>query len=608
MKLSDYIIDFLVENGITHVFEVIGGAISHIMDSFYDRQDIKAVTMHHEQAAAFAAEGYSRITGNFGVALATSGPGATNLITGIGSSYFDSIPCIYITGQVNTYEYKFDKPIRQLGFQETDIVSMVKPITKYAEMITDPQMIKYTLQKALFMAKTGRPGPILVDIPLNIQRANIKIDELESFYSSKDQSQMVKSNSKNYSTQNLLEIANLIKKSKRPIILIGGGARLSKSTDLIYNFVKKFNIPVVCSLNGLDAFPHDDSLFFGMIGAYGNRYSNLAIANCDLVICFGSRLDARQTGTQKSYFAREARIIRVDIDESELSMPIKSNPSDEILINADLKGFLTDLCKKVKKEDVSPRDKWLRYLNHWRQKYPSSNPPKNPQNINPHTFLSKLSHDIPNIKIICVDTGQNQMWAAQSFVIKKDQRLLTDGGMGAMGFALPTAIGAAMALGKSKVLVIVGDGGMQINIQELNTIVRNSLPIKIIVLNNKSLGMVRQFQTLYFRNRLQSTVKGYTPPDFVKISEAYKIKSFKLTKYNEYDEVIPKFLNYDGPSLLEVTIETEIDSFPKLVVNYPIEDQYPFIDYGELKSEMIIEPIERLQKNFLNIANKERKS
>ena len=298
MKLSDYVIDFLVSEKVSCVFEVCGGAIAHLLDSLYGRKDISTISMHHEQAAAIASEGYARITGNVGVAMSTSGPGATNLITGIASCFFDSIPCIFITGQVNTYEYKFNKSVRQIGFQETDIVNIVKPIVKDSVLVTNPQKIKYYLERCLYIAKAGRPGPVLIDIPMNIQRSDINPELLESYPDSFTGNSLDKLDAKMFK-----RVSEILYSSLRPVILAGGGVRLAQSYDELLKFVNKTGIPVVSSLMGLDAFPHNDESFVGMIGTYGNRYANLTVANSDLVLALGTRLDTRQTGTTPENFA-----------------------------------------------------------------------------------------------------------------------------------------------------------------------------------------------------------------------------------------------------------------------------------------------------------------
>ena len=292
MKLSDYVIDFIVKEGVAHVFELTGGMITHLLDSIHGRDDITCVSVHHEQTGAFAAEAYARVNGKLGVAMATSGPGALNLMTGIGSCYFDSVPCLFITGQVNTYECKFDSPIRQIGFQETDIVTVAKPLTKYSEMVVDALKIRFHLEKAVYFAQSGRPGPVLLDIPMNIQRAQIEPDLIESFFDSEEYQLLQKEAylQKGKSTPQDDIIIRMLAEAKRPVILAGGGIRTANASDELMQFIDKTGFPLVTSLLGLDALPHDNPAFYGMIGSYGNRYSNLILANCDLLVVLGSRL------------------------------------------------------------------------------------------------------------------------------------------------------------------------------------------------------------------------------------------------------------------------------------------------------------------------------
>jgi len=332
LKLSDYVIERLIAEDITHIFEVCGGALSHLLDSIYDRDDIEAVSMHHEMAAAIAAEGYARTNCNLGVAMATSGPGATNLITGIGSCFFDSVPCMFITGQVNTYEYKFDKPVRQIGFQETDIVNIVKPIVQDATMIVDEDKIKCLMEKMIYTAKNGRPGPVLLDIPLNIQRGEIYPESMDSYEHRSEEYE-------NINEEIVHNVVDLLLYSSRPIILAGGGVRISEAHQELLRFVNKTKIPVVTSLMGVDSFPHDHQSFVGMIGTYGNRYANLALANSDLIFALGTRLDTRQTGTDTESFAREAKIIHIDIDKNELNNKLNANINSFIHVGDDNFGF-----------------------------------------------------------------------------------------------------------------------------------------------------------------------------------------------------------------------------------------------------------------------------
>lgn len=585
MKGSDYIINFIVEEGVSHIFEFIGGAITHLIDSTYDRNNIQCVSVHHEQTGAFAAEGYARINGKLGVAMATSGPGALNLLTGIGSCYFDSVPCLFITGQVNTYEYKFDKPVRQIGFQETDIVSVAKPLTKYAEMVVDAEKIRYHLEKAVYLAQNGRPGPVLLDIPMNIQRAQIEPERLESFYDSQEFKKLQNINIVACSEQKIDEVAKLIAAAKRPVILAGGGLRTSGATTELQHLVKNTGIPVVTSLMGLDAIPHDNSAFFGMIGAYGNRYSNLTLANSDLLMILGSRLDSRQTGTKPETFARAAKKIHVDIDFNELNAKVKV----DVTINCCVKHFLDALNKRLSEYAKPDLSAWYKVIEGYRAKYPTRSPETEFGTVDPNRFMEVLSAHCGTGDIICLDVGQNQMWAAQSFHLKEGQRMLISGGMGAMGFSLPAALGAAKAAPGKMVIVISGDGGIQVNIQDLDTIVNHNLPVKIFIMNNGCLGMVRQFQDMYFGGRRQSTVIGYSCPNLTKIAEAYGIHSYTISDLEDAGAIIELALAGDGPAFVEVKLEQTTCVNPKLVVNRPIEDMSPFVEREELRKEMLIE-------------------
>jgi len=584
MKLSDYVIDSLAEHGITHIFEVCGGALAHLLDSVYGRTDITTVSMHHEMAAAIAAEGYARASENFGVAMATSGPGATNLITGIGSCYFDSIPCLYITGQVNTYEYKFEKPVRQIGFQETDIVSIVKPIVKKAVMVKNAEDIRHTMDEVYPLMKSGRPGPVLLDLPLNIQRAEVDIPSLKTYTEEPPVS--------NPSMEALNHICNLIPASTRPIILAGGGVRSSHACEELLRFVHETRIPVVTSLMGLDAFPHDDPLFVGMIGTYGNRYANLAIANADLVIALGTRLDTRQTGTRPETFARKATIVHIDIDPHELNNKIKGTTA----IHADIRKFLVSILNQPNIARIPTNNApWLAKIKQYWQRYPDFKEPVTPK-IDPNYFMHVLSKKLRDNVIICVDVGQIQMWAAQSLVIKKAQRFLTEGGMASIGSALPMAIGASFAQPKKQIIVITGDGGFQLNIQELQTVYHHHLPIKIILLNNNGYGMIKQFQEQYLNSRFQSSGIGYSNPDFQEVVSAYKIPSMKISSNDEIIPALQRFLSDNNPGFLEVIIDDKARALPKLSVNRPVEDQEPLLSRDELKSNMFIETLPEPEK------------
>ena len=564
MKASDYIANILEKKGIKYVFELSGGMITHILDSINQLTKIQIISMHHEQSAAFAAEGFARITGTPGIALATSGPGATNLLTGIGSCYFDSVPCIFITGQVNRHELKLDRKIRQLGFQETDIVSMAAPITKACFQINDPNELPNIFELAFEISMNGRPGPVLIDIPMDIQRSIIKTDPKFS-----------KSVVTNCFEKGVISgLIEDIKKAKKPLILAGRGIRAGNALSHFLEFAKLTQIPIVTTLLGLDVISYNDSQRVGFIGSYGNRWANIVLGNCDLLIVLGARLDIRQTGADTSYF--EKRIIyHVDCEIDEINNRINGC----IPIVSDLKYFFEEFNKIIKNNHFETKSEWVSFIEHEKLKWPDTKE-VDAIGINPNIFMHLLSKNSKNAAAYLADVGSHQMWAAQSLEIGEKQQFLTSGGMGAMGFSLPASIGACLAVKKSPVIVIIGDGCMQLNIQELQTILRNKLPIKIIVFNNESLGMIRQFQDSYFQSRYQSTFWGYSAPDFEKISHAYGISAKTI---NNQDEVLRAInwlwesKNEQEPQLLQVMINPQTNTYPKLAFGRPITEMEPFV-------------------------------
>ncbi|RAZ49862.1 thiamine pyrophosphate-binding protein [Campylobacter hyointestinalis] len=579
-KISDYIIEFLLSHGINKTFGYIGGAVAHIYHSATKYCDFEIINCINEQGAGFAAEGYARQSGKTGVAFATSGPGATNLITPIGSCFFDSIPTMFITGQVNTYEYKYDKPLRQVGFQETDIVNVVKSIVKYAVMIDDVNNIRYELEKAYFLSQYGRKGPVLVDIPMNIQRSDINIENLHSFYDSEEYIQYSTPNLNAYEVKKAVEILN---NSNRPIVLIGGGCRLSDAKTELLKFLKDNKLPLVYSLMGKDVISDEYEYNFGLIGAYGNRYGNLALANSDLIIVLGSRLDTRQTGTNLDTFAREAKIIHVDIDYNELSAKIKA----DVAINCDIKEILIAINKyKLSINTQLWIEKLCLYKNNFLSIYDIDGNLKLPNFI-----ISKISDHLSK-EAICVDVGQHQMWVAQSLSLKDGQRIMFSGGMGAMGFALPCSIGVCIS-SSVRTVVIAGDGGIQMNIQELEVVKRRKLPIKIFVMNNRNLGMVRQFQDIYFDKKYLGTIDDYSTPDFEKIAFAYGLNSRTISDFKNFDVILSEIFSNNEPELINVILPTIMTTVePKLIVDKPIENMFPFLSRENLKELMIIDMVD----------------
>jgi acetolactate synthase-1/2/3 large subunit len=564
LKASDYIAITLENKGIKFVFELSGGMITHILDSLNQKTGIKVISMHHEQSAAFAAEGFARITGIPGIALATSGPGATNLLTGIGSCFFDSVPCIFITGQVNRHELKLNRNIRQLGFQETDIVSMAKPITKACFQISDPNELPGIFELAFEISMNGRPGPVLIDIPMDIQRSIIGV--VPKFSKS-----VVRNCFEKDVFSGLIEDIN---KAKKPLILAGRGIRAGNALSQFLQFAKSTQLPIVTSLLGLDVISFEDSQRVGFIGSYGNRWANIALGNCDLLIVLGARLDIRQTGADTRYFEKR-KIYHIDCEKDEINNRINGC----IPIVSDLKYFFEEFNKIIEGHKFETKLEWLSFIEQEKLKWPDTNE-VDAIGINPNIFMHLLSKNSKKVAAYLADVGSHQMWAAQSLEIGVNQQFLTSGGMGAMGFSLPASIGACLAVKKSPVIVIIGDGCMQINIQELQTISRNKLPIKIIVFNNESLGMIRQFQDSYFESRYQSTLWGYSAPNFEKIAIAYGILA--KTIYNQ-DEALSAInwlwdaTNELQPQLLQVMINPQTNAYPKLAFGRAITEMEPFV-------------------------------
>ena len=561
MKVSEYISHFLSDHGINVVFELQGGMITRLIDAIHRDGSIKIVSMHHEQAAAMAADAFGRITNKPGIALATSGPGATNLLTGIGNCYFDSVPAIFITGQVNINEQKGDRRTRQIGFQETDIVSIVKPITKRAFSVISGKDIPEILEEAYRTALCGRPGPVLIDIPMNVQK-----EEVDSYSnggnSILNQTQLDKVFFNKFYNDLII--------SKRPLILIGRGIRASGTVEKFKSFLHRYKIPVVTSLLGHDIMQYDHPQRIGFIGTYGNRWANYALGNCDLLLVLGSRLDLRQTGSDTVSFQKGKKVYHVDIDEAELN----NRFAGCITLNTGLSDFFSSLLDLTTSFETN--QDWLKEIEVKKESRLDVNELENIVGINPNIFIHQLSKVSGLAKAFTADVGNNQMWTAQSLELKENQLFLTSGGMGAMGYSLPAAISASITLDSAPVVAVSGDGGFQINIQELQTITRNNLPVKIVILNNHCLGMIRQFQDSYFESCYQSTVWGYDAPDFAKVATAYGIESFSITKQEEIEEGLRKLWeNPSVPFLLDVLIDIHTNVFPKMMFGNPITKMEP---------------------------------
>jgi acetolactate synthase I/II/III large subunit len=565
IKASDYIARFLYSRGVRTVYELPGGMITHMLNSLYEFKKIRVVSVHHEQAAAFAADATGRITGVPGVAMATSGPGAINLLTGIGSCHFDSSPAVFITGQVNRHELRGERAIRQLGFQESDIVTMAQPITKAAWQVRTPEELPLMLGRAFDLALAGRPGPVLLDVPMDIQ--NTKLDVPEP------------SDLSNYTEPSVpidrsiwAELQRTLNQAQRPLVLVGAGIRAGNALLPLRKFVEALGIPVVNSLLAVDVMPYDDPLRVGMIGSYANRWANHALASSDVLLVLGSRLDIRQTGNDTAFFKGDRVIVHVDCEPGEINNRIPGCIAIHSELKPFLEGALENLSTSVRPEWVS----WRAEISALRDRFDDRRELGNIQGINPNIFMHQLSAVSKAAGAYVVDVGQHQMWAAQSIEVQADQRWLTSGGMGSMGFALPASIGAAVSLAPRPVVVIAGDGAFQCNLQELQTVVRNRLPVKIVVINNHCHGMVRQFQQSYFKEQYQSTLWGYNTPDFARVAEAFGIASGSVRNETEIDSGLRcLWKDASAPALIEVTIDTFTNVYPKIAFGRPLTEMEP---------------------------------
>lgn len=569
MKASDALAKFLVVHQVQTCFELVGGMITHLLDSFARSGQFNIVSMHHEQSAAFAAEGIARQTKGKQIALAmgTSGPGATNLITGIGSCWFDSVPCLFITGQVNTNELKGDRPIRQQGFQELDIVEVVRSLTKFAVRVDKVEDLLPDLHKALSLALSGRQGPVLLDIPNDVQRSEISDNLVKQWLDTP----LTIEQGDGVEAVVLRELEALCKKSQRPLVCIGGGARWAESVDEWLSIADSLGVPYVSTLMGRERIATRPN-YFNMIGSYGNREANWAVQHCDLLIVIGARLDVRQTGSDTHDFARHAIIVQVDIDPGQLNNRIKA----DLNICADAEKFFESFrLSTVTFPNLDQN--WQNALSE--RKTQANNDEYADWDISPNRLFRELNSVLAEqaVDYVC-DVGNHQMWAAQNLRLAPGQAIHCSGGMGAMGFAFPAAIGMALH-SRRKAVVISGDGSLQINIQELDTLRRLELDVTIIVMNNASLGMVKNFQDMYFDGRNQSTKNGYSSPSFANIAVAYGIEAHKINNANDIGRIISILATHRKPLLIEVAMDYATECRPRLSFGSKLDEQFPKIPH-----------------------------
>ncbi|HOY32843.1 MAG TPA: thiamine pyrophosphate-binding protein [Bacteroidales bacterium] len=598
-KLSDFVFDYLAGAGVNHVFMLPGGGCMHLVDSLGKHPAIEYTVNLHEQACAVAAEAYAQYTNDIGVALVTTGPGATNAITGVASAWLDSIPVLILSGQVKRDDLIGNRKVRQMGFQEINIVDMVKPITKYAVTITDPESVKYHLQKALYLARSGRPGPAWLDIPLDVQDARIEETKLKC-YSEEEQIEKVDIVLLKEQVARTIELLN---NAERPVILAGNGIRLAKAEHLFLDLVKKLQVPVLTTWKTIDFFDENDEWYFGRPGSVGQRGANFVQQNADSIMIIGARLDFGQTGYNHKNFAREARKIMVDADMHEIN---KMMTLIDVPVCADAGLFIEELQKNIALVENKDRNYWIGRCKEWKARYPVVLPEYKEQKdfVNDYYLIDLLSDELTADDVIIPgSSGACSERTMQAFRIKKGMRLFNSEGLGPMGFGLPAAIGGCLASEKKRTVCIDGDGGFVMNIQELETLKRLELPVKIFVLNNKGYGSIRITQKAYFEGRFagSSTGSGLTLPDFCRVADAHGIRTFRIANNPELKENIRQILDYNGPVLCELLINPDQVTAPRMMsyktedgrmISRPLEDLWPFLDRDEFRQNMIIKPLE----------------
>ena len=557
---AQILLESLKREGVDVLFGYPGGAVIDIYDELPRHQEIRHVLVRHEQGAVHAADGYARASGKVGACLVTSGPGATNTVTGIATAYSDSIPLVVITGQVPT------KLIGNDAFQEVDIVGITRPCTKHNFLVKDINKLALTIRQAFYLARTGRPGPVLVDLPKDIMQARAEFIWPEEVY--------MRSYNPTYKP-NLNQLRRSVEelaRAERPVILAGGGVIMSNAAEALTSLARKLQIPVTCSLMGLGAFPATDPLWLGMVGMHGTYAANLAINNADVLVCVGARFDDRVTG-KLTGFAPKARIVHIDIDPTS----IRKNVEVQVPVVGDCRLALegmSEICdaKLEGKDWASEHAAWLEAVGEWKKSKPLCYQ-KN-HNITPQEVIETLYELANGDAIIATEVGQHQMWVAQFYSFTKPRTLLTSGGLGTMGYGFPASIGAQFAFPDKKVITVAGDGSLQMNIQELGTVVANKLPIKVVILNNRHLGMVRQWQELFYNQNYSST-NMEAQPDFVKLAEAYGAEGYRIEKGEDLRATLEKALASPNPAFIDVMVERE-------------ENVYPIVPAGAALDEMLL--------------------
>jgi acetolactate synthase I/II/III large subunit len=591
MKLADFVVNYLADKGVDKMFVVSGAANAYLIDAFTRTKKTEYVATMHEQAAGFAAEGFAKVRGIPGVAIVTSGPGGMNLVTPIGNCFYDSVPALFITGQINSEFLRQDPAIRQVGFQEADIVSIVTPVTKYARLIKKPEDIKYELEKAFFLAQDGRPGPVLLDIPMNLQKTEIDPEKLLGF----DPGSHKSTYDIDLVDEQIDQLIKDIKKAKRPVILAGGGIAIAKGIKELHKVGMALKMPIFPTWNALEAVPSDYKYYGGRVGTYGGRGRNFGLQNSDLLIAIGSRISGRITGGNLKTFARAAKKYVVDVDPAMLQKKLQQIPFD-MSIHCDAKIFLERLMLKLKDSKLPDISSWTKQVLKWKDIYDPVRPDffKQKEKVNQYAFMRILSEEMKAKDILVADCGGNIVTSNHAFETKNGQHYITNNGNSPMGFSFCGAMGAWYGSDqKCSVVCIIGDGGFTMNIQELQTLLTYGIKVKTFILNNHAYGIIKAFQDTNLEGRHEASgPKGYVAPDFNKIASAYGVTNRKLDKNADSRKFIKEALAFDGPLVCDIDCGDWYAYEPRVFGwNTPIEDMYPYIPRDEFRKNMIIDPV-----------------
>ena len=594
MKVADFIVQYLGDHDLDTVFELYGAATGPLIDAFTRTEKTKYVAVMNEQAAGFAAEIYAKVSGKHGVTMVTSGPGGQNVLTCMANCFYDSVGCLFITGQVHTEFMRPDPSVRQVGFQECDIVSMAAPVVKYAKTLTDPQSVKFELQKALFIAKDGRPGPVLLDIPLDVQKVDIDVDQCPSF----DGNAVKATYDLSVVDRQIDELLDDLSKAKRPVLMVGGGVRIANAVEELRELGRRLKIPCYPTWNATDVVTSDYEYYGGRIGTYGGPGRNLGIQNADLLLAVGTRISGRVTGGNVRSFARAAKKYLVDVDPALLQPKLQQVPCD-VNIYCDAKLFLERLLhrlREMKGAGLADFVAWTTKAMEWKVKYDPVQPEffKEQKYVHPYAFMRLLSEKVDKNAILIGDHGGITVVKHHAFLTKYGQLDLGSNGNAPMGFSFPASMGAWFARPDAQIVCTIGDGGFNLNIQELQTFVNYGINVKIFVINNHIYGITKAFQKTNFQGRAEACgPKGYNPPDFVKVAEAYGITAVRINKNSELHDKFDEVLSHPGPVICDVNCHEYHTYQPRIFGwNTPIEDMYPYLPRDEFRANMFIEPLE----------------